>query len=371
MADFAGHFGDGALLAGKESFHSFLTEMLHVELAHDVIQLVQRAIRLLGLFSIGDGLVVPIVVERGIISIRLQHLHVQRQVGVIQHPMGQVIFVQIFLAIVLVLLLVDKSLVFTPVVILELIEDTFAHRISDMLQDTQFRIHHALDAERIQLLGTCHPDAPVRSRIGRFVKLQRKLVHVLKLVGADNVAVDLIFTVHEEDAGKDIIADNLGQFLQGIDGQTIVIHVAVNGQPVGHAFDTVVIQLDFSTPCHILRIPTSGLQSVQLHHGRITVLVITSLVHIALGQVHLGNHDVRQDFGIGERLARLRNHVNDGTRTGAATQTGKDMNSLPIGIAGYQLATGIGIAQTVDIADGVRREEQTASPTFLSGGLPQ
>ena len=240
-----------------------------------------------------------------------------------------------------------------------------------MLQDTQFRIHHTLDAKGVQLLGACRPYASVRPRIGRLVKLQCEFVHVLELIGTDNVTVDFILAVHQEYAGEDIIADDFRKFLQGIDGQSIVIHITVNGQTIGYALDAVVVQLDFATPRHILRIPSSGLQSVQLHHGRISVLVITALIHIALGQVHLGNHDVRQDPGIGEGLARLRNHVDNGTRTGAATQAGKDMDGLHIGIAGYQLATGIGIAQAVDIADGVRREEQTARTAFLSGSLPQ
>ena len=240
-----------------------------------------------------------------------------------------------------------------------------------MFQDAQLRIHHALDAKGIQLLGACHPDTSARLRISRFVKLQGELVHILELVCTDKVGINGIFLVYKEDSGKDIIADNFGKFLQGIDGQPVVVDIAVYGQAVGHTLDTVVVQLDFASACHILRIPTASLQGVQFYHGRISILIIPPLIHIALGQVHLGNHDVCQDFCARKSFAGLRDDIYDRAGAGAATQACKDMDGGQAGVAGHLLATGVCIAQAVDIANGVGSKKQTACTALLTGSLPQ
>ena len=216
MANFSGHLRDRPFFSLEESFDTFFTEMLQIKFAHDIVQLVQRTIGFLRLFRIADGFVMPIFIETGIIRIRFQDLHIQCQMRIVQHPIGKIVLVQIFLPIVLVLFFIDKSLVFTPVIVFELIQNTFSYRIGNMFQDTKLRIHHAFDTKRIYFFGSCHRNPSVASGIGRFVIFQSKIIHVLKIISSDDIIVDLVFIIHEEYAGKNIIAYDLWQFRQRI-----------------------------------------------------------------------------------------------------------------------------------------------------------
>ena len=237
---------------------------------------------------------------------------------IIKHPLTQIIIIQILLTIILISFFINKSLIFTPVIIFKLEKDILSNLIGDMLQDTQFRIHHTLDSKRINFLRTCNRNTTICSRNSGFIKFQSKIIHILKIICTNHISINLVFLINKENSGKKIITDYLGKFRKGIDGNPIFIHIAIYRQTVCHSFDTIVIKLQFSHTGYILRTPTTCLKSIQLVHGSITILIITALIHITLRQIHLRNHHISQNLGIRKSFSRLGNDVNNRTRARTA-----------------------------------------------------
>ena len=326
MAYFLGNLRKSLGLAYVEGLHALLAEMACVELGHDVVQFVQGAIGLLGILGIADGLVVPVVGEQGIVGIGLQHLHFLGQVLLVQHPLGQVVGVQVFLSVVLVALLVDEALVFTPVVVLELIQHAFAHGVSDVLQDAEFRIHHTLDTERSYFLCSCNRNPSISTGIGSLVVLIGKVIHILVSESMLDGHQIIGSFVHHEYACEDVVADYLGQFLQGIDGNAVFVHIAVNGKTVGHTLYPVAMLLCFSSASNILGEPASCLQGIEFCQCGIAVLVVAALVHVCLRQMHLRHHGINTDYGFGECLTCLHHNVYNRAGTCTAAQTCKDID---------------------------------------------
>ena len=312
VAYLLGHVGDGALLACVERLDAFLAEVVGIELSHDVVELVERAVGLLGLLGVCNGLVVPVVVERRVVGIALKHLLLERQVLGVYHPFGLLVGVEICLAVIFVALFVDESLIFAPVVVLELVEHALAHGVCYVLEHAQLGIHHALDAYRVDLLRACHGHRSHAVGILRLVVFEGKLVHVLVVVGAQDVAeVLFILLVYEEDTCEDVVAYYLRQLLERVHRHAVLVHIAVYGDTVCHALHRRVVELCRSRSCHVLRTEAACLQRVELVYGGISVLIVASLIHVALRKVHLRYHRVDRDYGIGECLAGLDDGVYD------------------------------------------------------------
>ena len=79
-----------------------------------------------------------------------------------------------------------------------------------MLQYSQFRIHHSLDAKGINLLSTSNCNAAIRPWVCRFVIFQSEVIHVLKVIGTNDIAVYLVFLINKEYTCKNIVADYFG-----------------------------------------------------------------------------------------------------------------------------------------------------------------
>ena len=167
----------------------------------------------------------------------------QSKMQVIKHPVTQIICIQILLTIILISFFINKSLIFTPVIIFKLEKDILSNLIGDMFQDTQFRIHHTLDTKRIDFLCTSYRNTTICSRNSGLIVFQSKTIHILKIICTYNIFIDIILIIHKENPGKNIITDNLRKFRKGIDGNSIFIHIAIYRQTVSHSFDTVVIKL--------------------------------------------------------------------------------------------------------------------------------
>lgn len=125
-----------------------------------------------------------------------------------------------------------------------------------MLEHPQFRVHHALDADRVHLLGPCHRDASRHGVwISSLVIFESEVIHVFIFVRAHDVTVHLVLVVDEEDASEDEVADHLGQFCERVDGESVLIDVAVDGKTVSHTLHSVRIVVCLSAACHVLRFP--------------------------------------------------------------------------------------------------------------------
>ena len=330
--DFACDLGDDAFLRGIVVRYARFAEEVDEALVHDAVELVERAAGLLGVFSPRHGLVVPIVVECVVFRVVGQHLLFEGEMGEVEHPLLKVFLVEVFGAEVAVALLVGVALVLTPVVELELVEHAFAHGVGDMLEHAEFGIHHALDAEGIHLFRAGHADGTcLRVGIGRLVVFIGEVVHVLEIEGADEVLVGLVVLLDEEHAGKHVVAHNLGQFGQRVDGHSVFVDVAIERHTVGHTFHAVVEIVCFAVACHVLGEPCASLQGIELVDGGIAVLIVAALVHVGLRQVLLGKHGEDVDDGLGEGLARLHNHIDHGAGARTAVQTGEDVD---VGLAG-------------------------------------
>ena len=69
MTNFLCNLWERTLFPCKEGFHTLFTEMVGVKFTHDIVQLIKRITGFLGFFSIAYRLVVPIVIETGIVCI--------------------------------------------------------------------------------------------------------------------------------------------------------------------------------------------------------------------------------------------------------------------------------------------------------------
>lgn len=103
------HVGNGLLLAGIIVLHAAVTEEVGVGVAHDVVKLVERAVGLLGVLSVVDCLVVPVLIERHEVVVVRQNLLFEREVFLVEHPVGEVLLVDEVVAVVAVALLVGKA----------------------------------------------------------------------------------------------------------------------------------------------------------------------------------------------------------------------------------------------------------------------
>ncbi len=202
----------------------------------------------------------------------------------VEHPVGEILLVDEVVAVVSVTLFVSKSLVFAPVVVFELVEYVFADGIGDVLEHSQFRVHHTFDAYGVYILGSCHGYAScLWIRVAGFVVFEGEVVHILIFVCAYDVAVYLVRVVDEENAGKEKVAYHLGQFGERVDGESVLIYVTVYSESVCHTFYPVRVVVGFASASYVLRFPCSGLQCIEFVEGCIAVLVVSALVHVALG----------------------------------------------------------------------------------------
>ena len=98
-----------------------------------------------------------------------------------------------------------------------------------MFLDTKFGIHHTLDAERSNLLGSCHWHLAVCTSIGCLIKLIGKVIHVLVAEGMLDAHQIFVRFVDCKNTCEDIVAYNLGQFFQGVHSYTVLVYIAVDG----------------------------------------------------------------------------------------------------------------------------------------------
>ena len=127
----------------------------------------------------------------------------------------------------------------------------------------------------------------------------------------------------------------------------------------------------FPYACHVLWVPSAHLQGVELVESCVTVLIVTSLVHVALREVHLRNHGIDRNLCIGVGFACLHHHVDDRARTCSTAKTGKDVDIESVAVARDMFTASVGIAQRVDITHSVGGKEQSACPSLLSCCLTQ
>ena len=293
MSDLLCHIWNSLLLAGIVVFYTAVAEEVGKRIAHDVVKFVQRTVCLLRILCIVDSLIMPVLVESHEVVVTRQNLLLQSEMLFVEHPVSEILFIDKVVAIVAVTLFVGKSLVLTPVVVLELVEHTFSDSVCDVLQYAELRIHNTLDSDRVYLLGSGNRDAAGnRIRISCLVIFEGKIVHVLIFVSAYDIRIYLVRIIDEENSGKKIIADYLRQFCERIDSKTILVYIAVDSQTVGYTLYTVRVVVCFSTTRYVLWLPCTSLQSVELIEGSVAVLVISSLVHIALRKIHFRHHCV-------------------------------------------------------------------------------
>ena len=150
----------------------------------------------------------PIISKGWIIRICLQDFLIQRQVVFIKHPDRQLFLVKILSAIILVLLFIYISLIFSPIIILKLVKYALTNSIGNMLQYTKFWIDNTLDAKRVNFLCTSNHQLTIDSRHRCFVKLQSKIIHVFKIVSTNNITIDLVIFLNKENTCKEIVTNH-------------------------------------------------------------------------------------------------------------------------------------------------------------------
>ena len=230
---------------------------------------------------------------------------------IVEHPVCQVFLVEVVLAIVLVSLFVYEALVLAPVVVLELVKHAFAHSVCDVLEDSQFRVHHSLDAERIDFLCSCHWNLAVCSCVCSFVVFESKIIHVLVSERVLDGAKVRVSAVYCKDFCKDIVAYDFREFRKRVYSKTVFVYVTVDSESVSYTLYCIAIESCFAVVCHVLREETSCLKGIKLVHRSIAVLVITSLVHVCCWQIHFWNHSINRDVGVRVLFSCLCYHVND------------------------------------------------------------
>ena len=319
-ADLFGHLRYSLLFIFKEIIHTFLTELLCIEVGHDIIQLIKWIICHFSFTCIVNCLIMPIIVESWIISVRRQYFALQGQVLLIQHPLAQVGIIEIFLTIILISFLIYISLIIIPVVVFELEEDLLADSIGNMFENAQLWINHTLDTKRIHFLGASYWHLTIATSILSLIILQRKIIHILKCIRTDNIVIHFVLRIDEEHARIHIVANDFWQFCQRVDCHAILINVAIQCQTICYAFYFIIKEFCFSaSTCHIMWNKATCLQRVQLIQCGITILVIATLIHICVRQVHLRNHGIHSDISLGESLTCLYNSINNRTRTCTTT----------------------------------------------------
>ena len=193
MSDLLCHIWNSLLLAGIVVFYTAVAEEVGKRIAHDVVKFVQRTVCLLRILCIVDSLIMPVLVESHEVVVTRQNLLLQSEMLFVEHPVSEILFIDKVVAIVAVTLFVGKSLVLTPVVVLELVEHTFSDSVCDVLQYAELRIHNTLDSDRVYLLGSGNRDAAGnRIRISCLVIFEGEIVHVLIFVSAYDIGINLV-----------------------------------------------------------------------------------------------------------------------------------------------------------------------------------
>ena len=163
-----------------------------------------------------------------------------------------------------------------------------------MAQDAQLGIGDTLNAEGRNLLGACDGYLAVTGDVGLFVELELEPVHILIIITAQDVVVCFFSRVDEEDTCIDIVGHLLGQLVKRVQRDAVLVDVAVERDTIGH---TVGLRVEVENIAgavtgDIVRAKASCLQGIQFTQGSISVRIVASLVHIRLGQVHLGHHSI-------------------------------------------------------------------------------
>ena len=370
-ADFAGNVLSGLHLSLEVIDHGFLraAEVSAEHLVDRVAKFRQGAAVLLAVFRPVLHAALPDVAEGIYGLIVLQHLLVVAQIFELQLPAFQVLLLEIRAAIVLVHLLIHIAHILHPVSVEALFEHIHARGIDDMLQDAEFRIDHALESERADELRALDGHFHAVFHGVSLVKLIGEVVHVLRVVGTDDVAYSRRSGVDDEDARIDIVADDFRKVFKRIDGDAVLVVVAIDGDAVCHALDSGIEEVErFAVARHIVRLELSRLQRVEFSEGGIAVLVVSALVHVRFREVALRNHHIDKDFSVGPCLARLGHGIDDGARTRSAAQTRDDVYDFAV-IVRHRIAAREGISQRIHVFRGVLCKEQASGAALLSGSL--
>ena len=180
-----------------------------------------------------------------------------------------------------------------------------------MFQDAEFGIHHTLDTKRIYLLCTSNGNSTCLGvGLSILVILVSKVVHVFVVVSTNKVLVNFVIFLNEEHTRKHVVTDNLGQLRKRINRHPILIDIAINGYTISNALYFIIKAVSFAIARNVLWLPSTRLKGIQFVYRSITILIITTFIHICLWQVSLWNHGKDVNDRIGEGLSALCNHIN-------------------------------------------------------------